>query len=395
MRLLVLLTAACLCSCPATAQTTSQLKGNPQVENVRSGSIQGPPQPAWPLQLEMRVPFEPTAFPSGPHVYLMYELHLTNFMPIPVSLSRIEVLDSEGAKTIAAFEAAQLETMLQPLGGKTLSDPKDRLVIVDGQSAIAFMVVVFDRGSHIPDKLLHRVTTAYAPEEGGLISTHQTDLHVLGPPVEGSDWTAEDGPNNDQDNHHRRGVVILDGQPVDSRRFAIDWKQVKDGSSFSGDAREVNSYYCYRKAVLAVADGRVVTARDGLPENIPGHGDAFHPAVPISLETVAGNTITLDLGGGQYAFYMHLQPGSLRVKAGDRVRRGQILASIGASGDAREPHLHFEVTTSPKLLAGEGVPYLIDRFQSRSASSSVMELHQRELPLGGSVVTFNDNHGKK
>jgi hypothetical protein len=45
--------------------------------------------------------------------------------------------------------------MLQPLGGKTLSDPKERLVIADGQSAIAFMSVAFDRSSHIPDRLLH------------------------------------------------------------------------------------------------------------------------------------------------------------------------------------------------------------------------------------------------
>src|SRR5690349_20335132 len=48
---------------------------------------------------------------------------------------------------------------------------------------------------------------------------------------------------------------------------AMDW--------FSGDARDVRSYYSYGKAVLAVADGRVVTARDGLPNNIPGHGESF------------------------------------------------------------------------------------------------------------------------
>jgi hypothetical protein len=85
----------------------------------------------------MRVPFEPTAFPSGPQVYLMYELHLTNFMPMPISLSRIDVLDADAgtAQPIATFEAAQLETMLQPLGGNS----KDRLVIADGQSVIAFM----------------------------------------------------------------------------------------------------------------------------------------------------------------------------------------------------------------------------------------------------------------
>jgi hypothetical protein len=253
------------------------------------------------------------------------------------------------------------------------------------------MAVVFDRRSHVPDKLLHRVTTAYAPEEGAVISTHHTDLHVLEPPVEGADWLAEDGPSNDQNNHHRRGVVILNGQPVDSRRFAIDWKQVKDGAPFSGDARDVHSYYCYGKEVLAVADGSVVAARDGLPENVPGHGDAFHPAVPISLETVAGNTITLDVGGGQFAYYMHLQPGSLRVKAGDRVRRGQVLAHVGGSGDAREPHLHFEVTTSSKLLAGEGVPYLIERYTSKSANDGTTEVRTHELPLDHSVVTFGED----
>ena len=128
----------------------------------------------------------------------------------------------------------------------------------------------------------------------------------------------------------------------------------------------MRSYFAYGKPVLAVADGRVVMARDGLPENVPGHGESFHPAVPITLETVAGNTITLDLGGGQFAYYMHLQPGSLRVKAGDRVRRGQVLARIGCTGDAREPHLHFEVTTSSKLVSGEGVPYLIDRYRCKS-----------------------------
>src|SRR5438034_16490 len=317
MRLFILLAAACLCSCPTIAQTQNQ-----QSDSKNSAAKPAP----WPPQLEMRVPFEPTAFPSGSHIYVMYELHLTNFGKTPLSLSRIEVLDADAraAQPIATFEAEQLEAMLQPLGGKTLSAPKERLVIANGQSAIAFMSVAFNRSSHIPDRLLHRVSTADSAGEGAVITTHHTELLVLGPPVEGANWLAADGPSNDQDNHHRRGVVILDGRAVDSRRYAIDWKQIRDGASFSGDARDVHSYYSYGKAVLAVADGRVVTARDGLPDNIPGHGEAFHPAVPITLETVAGNTITLDLGGGQFAYYMHLQQGSLRVKAGDRARRGQL-----------------------------------------------------------------------
>jgi hypothetical protein len=342
----------------------------------------------------MRVPFEPTAFPSGAHFYVMYELHLTNFGTTPVSLSRIEVLDADGgaAPPIETFEAGQLEAMLQPLGGKTISDPKDRLVIDDGQSAIAFMSIAFDRASPIPGRLLHHVSTFDSVSKGAVVATRHTELHVLGPPVEGAGWLAADGPSNGQDNHHRRGVVIVDGRAVDSRRYAIDWKQISDGASFSGDARDMHSYYSYGKAVLAVAGGRVVTARDGLPDNAPGHGESFHPAVPITLETVAGNTITLDLGSGQFAYYMHLQPGSLRVKAGDRVRRGQVVARIGASGDAREPHLHFEVTTSSKLLAGEGVPYLIDRYLCKREGDGPMEIRMHELPLDHSVVAFGEGH---
>jgi len=381
----ILIAAVCICSCHAIAQSLNQRSDNRTVVK----------RPPFPLQLEVRVPFEPTVFPSGPHLYAMYELHLTNFGAVPLTLSRIEVLDAraETALPIATFEAEQLEAMLQPLGGRTLSDRKERLVIAGGQNAIAFMSVEFDRRSHVPNKLAHRVSTAESALEGAVVTTHHTELHLLRPPVEGADWLAADGPSNDEDNHHRRGVVILDGRAVDSRRYAIDWKQIRDGASLSGDARDVHSYYAYGKTVLAVANGRVLAARDGLPDNIPGHGESFHPAVPITLETVAGNTITLDLGGGQFAYYMHLQPGSLRVKVGDRVRRGQLLAHVGGSGDAREPHLHFEVTTSPKPLAGEGVPYVIDRYRQKTTNGS-MELHIHELPLDNQVVMFGEDRGK-
>jgi murein DD-endopeptidase MepM/ murein hydrolase activator NlpD len=77
----------------------------------------------------------------------------------------------------------------------------------------------------------------------------------------------------------------------------------------------------------------------------------------------------------------------LRVKAGDRVKRGQILAKIGSSGDSREPHLHFEVTDSPILMVGEGVPYLIDRYRVKSAEDS-WETRTQELPMKDMLIDF-------
>lgn len=395
MRLLTLFAAAVLCSCPAIAQPNCPLVQDSQSRADLRSDNKPPGLAPFPLQLEIRVPFEPTPFPSEGCNYLMYELRLTNFGTSPLNLSRIEVLDADAAapQPIATFDEAQLETMLQPVGN-TIAGPKGNLTIADGRTATVFMSIAFDRSSHIPNSLLHHVITTGTMADGAVISTRHTALHVLGPPLEGANWVADDGPSNDQDNHHRRGIIVLDGAAVISRRYAIDWEQVKDGATFSGDSRDVRSYFAYGRPVLAVADGRVVTAKDGLPDNVPGHGEAFHPAVPITIETVAGNTITLDLGGGQFAYYMHLQPGSLRVKAGDRVRRGQQLARIGSTGDAREPHLHFEVTTSSKLGSGEGVPYLIDRYRCKSASGGPIELRVHELPLDHSLVDFAEVHGK-
>ena len=105
MRLLILLGVASLYSGPTISQPVHQLTGNSQAQNLRSDNKHLAAKPApWPPQLEMRVPFEPTAFPSGPHFYVVYELHLTNFGTTPLSLNRIEVLDADAgaAQPIAA-----------------------------------------------------------------------------------------------------------------------------------------------------------------------------------------------------------------------------------------------------------------------------------------------------
>ena len=360
------------------AQTSSSLHKNAPVKSF-----------SFPLQLEMRVPFDPTAFPSGSNSYLIYELYLTNFSSSPIDLQRIELLDADrkSIHPVATFNIRQLQTMLQPLGTNE-AGPAKKLIIAGGQTTIVFMEVVADRKKPFPGKIIHRIITETDSLDGALISAHNNKLQLLASPLKGANWIAADGPSNDADNHHRRGVVILDGRAIDSRRYAIDWKKVKDSVSFSGDPRNVHSYFCYGEKVFAVADGLVIRVKDGLPNNIPGHGEAFHPAIPLTFKTLPGNNITIDLGNGHFAYYMHLQPGSLRVKAGDRVHKGQLLACIGASGDAREPHLHFEVTNSSKLLFGEGIPYLINRYRLNSKGNGFTEMHINELPIDKQIVDF-------
>src|SRR5438874_9700735 len=167
MRSLIFFTAAIISSCPAIAQSGQTVDGQSQTRTpLRSDNQQPAPKPVpFPLQLEMRVPFEPTAFPNEARMQLLYELHLTNFATSPLSVSGIEVLDADAAaaKPIATFSAEQLETMFQAVGGKTTTTGQNgSLAIPNGRTVVLFMSIVFDRGSPVPDKLVHRLITTEA-----------------------------------------------------------------------------------------------------------------------------------------------------------------------------------------------------------------------------------------
>jgi hypothetical protein len=67
-------------------------------------------------------PFEPTAFPSDGRTYLTYELYLTNFATNRNTFRCVEMLDADdlSAAPIAAFEAPQLDALVQPIGAQNV-----------------------------------------------------------------------------------------------------------------------------------------------------------------------------------------------------------------------------------------------------------------------------------
>jgi hypothetical protein len=82
--------------------------------------------------------------------------------------------------------------------------------------------------------------------------------------------------------------------------------------------------------------------------------------------------VCLDLGGGRFAFYEHLKQGSIKVKARDRVKSGQVLARLGNSGSTSSgPHLHFHVGDGKSELASEGLPYVFKNFEIVGAYNSI------------------------
>ena len=206
---------------------------------------------------------------------------------------------------------------------------------------------------------------------------------MLGPPLRGENWIAANGPSNTS--IHRRALIPLNGNVRIAQRFAIDWVQMgPNGRTFDGDEKDNKTHKAYGSEILSVADGVVAAVKDGIPENVPGPTSR---AVPITPETIGGNHVILDIGGGHFAFYAHMQPGSLRVKVGDRVRRGQVIGLVGNSGNSTEPHLHFHVTDGNSPLESEGLPYLLESFEVQTAPN-VWEARQNQLPLQNVRVRF-------
>lgn len=78
--------------------------------------------------------------------------------------------------------------------------------------------------------------------------------------------------------------------------------------------------------------------------------------VYVGYESMGGNVIRIDHGNGIQTLYAHLKSGSICVKTGQYVTRGQQIAQIGSTGYVTGPHLHFEVRVNGNRV--NPAPYL-------------------------------------
>lgn len=124
-------------------------------------------------------------------------------------------------------------------------------------------------------------------------------------------------------------------------RYAHDFV-IKDNnnSQFKNDGNDLNDYYCYNLPVSAVLDGEIVEVIDGVPENKVGQ---------VNINKNWGNTIIIDHGEGLFSATSHLYADSVKVKKGEKVKKGDMLATCGNSGRSPYPHIHFQFQKTDRL----------------------------------------------
>ncbi len=335
--------------------------------------------------------------------HVTYELLVTNPASSALTMTAIDALDAaDPTAVLHSFSGDELAAALLPIGG--VPGP----AIAPAGFTRVLLDLSFPTVEDVPAAIEHRISFTLDPAVPGLdlpVVTGRTTISTaeaveLAPPLRGAGWLAAGGccwlPA-----YHRLAVLPVNGEFHVPERYAIDFVQIGDNDKvLDGPIEDLSSYPYFGDDILAVADGVVVRTQDGLAEQVPG---AFAPGATAS--SAGGNYVVVDIGDGNFAFFAHLQPGSLTVAVGDHVTTGQVLGKLGNTGNSDGPHLHFHVMDGPLPLASNGRPFTFTSFDSPGTVTNVEDViggavveidpalaggHTDELPLAFQVVDFAD-----
>jgi murein DD-endopeptidase MepM/ murein hydrolase activator NlpD len=179
-------------------------------------------------------------------------------------------------------------------------------------------------------------------------------------------------------------VVVADGESREAASQSLPLQQQysyafsgieADGSRYKNDGRANEDYIGYEREILAPASGTVVEVIDGVHENSPGMRNLY---------ILIGNTIIIQHSNREYSVLSFLKQGSIRVKVGDKVTRGQTIAQCGNSGNTTEPALHYHLQDSPYLQTAKAVKFYFERIMITKDGKK--ELKLIHLPKIGEVI---------
>ncbi len=206
-----------------------------------------------------------------------------------------------------------------------------RLVTFAGAKVPVIFVITINQRGQIDNFVINPMPTVAEGKYAGYQDATKLKLPFSG------EWLVYQGGRSPFENAYAMS---------DDGRFSIDFVPLKDGRMFSGKGglfSKNEDYYCWGKQILAPADGTVVKAEGGYNDNPPGRptGDPSD-----------GNIVVISHGDGESSVVNHLKQNSLKVKRGDKVKQGDVLAECGNSGAGPVPYLHYVLNKG----AGAQVP---------------------------------------
>lgn len=293
-------------------------------------------------------------YPTEKNLQIGYMLSTWEFAREGLVLDKIVTLDHDTAAELQTLGPADIPRIHQGDKGNVAGVQFDTL-----NRYFLSLRLPIPLGQPVPRALRHRlVFTNGRTVEGGVLRprTNEQTL-VVASPLRGRRQVFI---NQSTMGYHFDTAFFRQGKIYTSERYAFDSLQLNEGltESYAGDPKDNRSYFNYGSPLYAVADGTVVAMENTRPEN---RGDARDQVFQTLLE-YAGNYVMLDIGGGNHACYAHCIPGSVTVRPGDKVRKGEVIAQLGNSGNSTEPHLHFQICDGPDFFWSQGVPFVLETY---------------------------------
>jgi hypothetical protein len=331
--------------------------------------------------------------------HVEYDLLVVSVFPEPVALSSVTILDPAG-KELKRIAGADLGDVTQPLFAHTATTE------IAPSAAVAVEVDLILPPDTVPDRLMHRIVYALKPNsvltpmydkpvvDAPEVVVDRRPAMVIKPPLKGEGWLVSSGCC--RPNLHRDLRVAANGVRIATpEAFDIDWAKVKGTRIFDGDGSNNGQHYAFGEDVQAVADGTIVSIRDGKPDATPNLS-----IIPRTREDYGGNHVILQIAPDVFAIYVHLQKGSVSVAVGDVVKAGTPLAKIGNTGPSMGPHLHFGLHDKPDFFVAKSLPFVIDTytmagsidFEASEGNRVAITPDSREIraayPLYGSIQNY-------
>jgi murein DD-endopeptidase len=354
-------------------------------------------------RVEVVCPSPPIPVTIDKNKVLVYELHVTNFDTVPLTLKRVEIFaNEESREPLIILEKDKLSAAMIRVGTAMMMSSgssgavQETRIIDPGGRNVVFVWIELPVNRTVLASLEHRLVFSSTPAgasdpsdatlEDFQVSVTQYSVPILSPPFSGGIWLAGDGPVNNS--NHRRGNFAIDGHIYSPERFAIDWVKVGPNGDTRHDGTTKNeNWWGWGEPVLAVADGEIMEVVDEFPDNTP------RVLPPVTLDNIAGNRIILQIAQNRFVTYAHLQRGSIKVRAGDHVHRGDVLALLGNSGNTTGAHLHLQVTDRNSVLQSQGVPFVFADFTYLGPGADYPEKQVsvpwlNSIPPGNGVVKF-------
>jgi hypothetical protein len=331
--------------------------------------------------------------------HVEYDLLVVSVLPEPVTLASVTVLDPAG-KELGRIEGDALAAATQ---GLFAHEPTKEIA---ASAAVVVEVDLILPPGTAPEKLQHRIAYKLKPDsalaamydvltiDAPEVAVDRSAPITIKPPVSGAGWINSTGCCTP--NLHRDLRIAINGVAIETPElFAIDWAKAKDGRIFDGDGSKSEQHYAFGENVLAVGDGTVVSVQDGKPEMTPNVA-----AIAETRDDYGGNHVILEIAPNVFAAYVHLQTGSVAVKAGDVVKAGTPLAKVGNTGPSLGPHLHFSLLDKPDFITGRSLPFVFEHFEKvgdvdldkSEGDHVIITPDKREVqsayPLNGAVVNL-------